>query len=168
MRRLEFPPVYADGDVQVRNHKQGTSRSQQAPDMPALGQSSRPLLRKSGLPTVQKSKMSNAKPVYILVLSGELEDAKKFVSTSYPGHPITVLSKRILRQSGWRTKIRQLRTLRGEALVIFSSSLLEQRELRLFLCSGFVHRCHETVLCDALGRSTVCTCWRLLMLVPAT
>ena len=49
MSYLEFAHVYADGDVQVRNHKQGTSRSRHAPDMRALGQSSSPLLRTIGV-----------------------------------------------------------------------------------------------------------------------
>lgn len=56
--------------------------------------------------------------------------------------------------------------MRGEALVIFSSSLLELREPLLFLCSGFVHRCRETVLADGEGRSRTYTSGRLLALVP--
>jgi glycosyltransferase involved in cell wall biosynthesis len=115
----------------------------------------------------QESMMTELKPIYLLVLSGKSDDAHKFVTDHYPGQPITVLSKRQLREGDWRTQIRQLRAMRGEALVIFSSSLSDLREPLLFLCSGFVHRCRETVLADAKGRSRVCPRWRLGILVPA-
>src|SRR6266849_513840 len=110
---------------------------------------------------------SKAETVYLLILSGEPDDAHKFVNGYYPGCSITLLSKRDLREGGWKTRIRQLRAMRGEALVIFSSSLLDLREPLLLLCSGFVHGCRETVLADAEGRSRICTRWRLLNLVPA-
>jgi glycosyltransferase involved in cell wall biosynthesis len=110
--------------------------------------------------------MSYAEAIYLLVLSGKLDDARKFVGEHYPGCPIILLSKRRLREGGWRTKIRELRAMRGEALVIFSSSLLELREPLLFQCAGFVHRCRETVLADADGRSRICTRFRLLASVP--
>jgi glycosyltransferase involved in cell wall biosynthesis len=104
--------------------------------------------------------------VYLLILSGESETAQRFVAVRFPGHPVTLLSKRDLREGGWKTKIRQLLAARGKALVIFSSSLLNQRERLLFLCAGFVHQCRQTVLADAEGRSRVCTRSRLLALVP--
>jgi len=110
---------------------------------------------------------SKAETVYLLILSGEPDDAHKFVNGYYPGCSMTLLSKRDLREGGWKTRIRQLRAMRGEALVIFSSSLLDLREPLLLLCSGFVHGCRETVLADAEGRSRICTRWRLLNLVPA-
>jgi glycosyltransferase involved in cell wall biosynthesis len=110
---------------------------------------------------------SKAKSVNLLILSGEPADAHKFVNGYYPGCSISPLSKRDLREGGWKTRIRQLRAMRGEALVIFSSSLLDLREPLLLLCSGFVHGCRETVLADAEGRSRICTRWRLLNLVPA-
>jgi glycosyltransferase involved in cell wall biosynthesis len=110
---------------------------------------------------------SKAKSVNLLILSGEPDDAHKFVNGYYPGCSISPLSKRDLREGGWKTRIRQLRAMRGEALVIFSSSLLDLREPLLLLCSGFVHGCRETVLADAEGRSRICTRWRLLNLVPA-
>jgi glycosyltransferase involved in cell wall biosynthesis len=110
---------------------------------------------------------SKAKSVNLLILSGEPDDAHKFVNGYYPGCSIRPLSKRDLREGGWKTRIRQLRAMRGEALVIFSSSLLDLREPLLLLCSGFVHGCRETVLADAEGRSRICTRWRLLNLVPA-
>jgi glycosyltransferase involved in cell wall biosynthesis len=110
---------------------------------------------------------SKAKSVNLLILSGEPDDAHKFVTGYYPGCSICPLSKRDLREGGWKTRIRQLRAMRGEALVIFSSSLLDLREPLLLLCSGFVHGCRETVLADAEGRSRICTRWRLLNLVPA-
>ena len=111
--------------------------------------------------------MAKLKTVYLLVLSGKSDDAHKFVTAHYPGRPITVISKRNLREAGWKTQIRQLRAMQGEALVIFSSALFDLREPLLLLCSGFVHRCHETVLVDAKGRLRVCTRWRLAVLVPS-
>lgn len=110
--------------------------------------------------------MTEHKTVYLLVLSGNSDDAHKFVTEHYPGQPITVLSKRKLREGGWKTQIRQLCAMQGEALVIFSSSLSDLREPLLFFCSGFVHRCRETVLVDAKGRSIAYTRWRLGLLVP--
>ena len=104
--------------------------------------------------------------VYLLILAGESEAAQRFVTGRYPGHPITLVSKRRLREGGWGTKIRELRAMRGAALVIFSSSLLELREPLLFQCAGFVHRCRETVLADADGRSRTCIRRRLLASVP--
>jgi glycosyltransferase involved in cell wall biosynthesis len=111
--------------------------------------------------------MTKLKTIYLLVLSGKLDDAQKFVAEHYPGRPINVLSKRNLREGGWKAQFRQLRAMRGEALVIFSSSLFDLREPLLFLCSGFVHRCRETVLADANGRLRVCALWQLGVLLPA-
>ena len=113
------------------------------------------------------STMTKLKTIHLLVLSGNPDDAYKFVTDRYPGQPISVLSKRNLREGGWKTQYRQLRTMQGEALVIFSSSLLDLREPLLFLCSGFVHRCRETVLVDANGRLRVYARWRLGILVPS-
>ncbi len=115
----------------------------------------------------QESTVTKLKPIYLLVLSGKPDDAQKFVTEHYPGQPIIALSKPSLREGGWKTKIRQLRAMQGEALVIFSSSLFDLREPLLFLCSGFVHRCRETVLVDAMGRLRACTRWRLGTLVPS-
>lgn len=110
--------------------------------------------------------MTKPETIYLLVLSGKSDDAHKFVTERYPGQAVIVLSKRDLREGGWKTQIRQLRGMQGEALVIFSSSLVDLREPLLFLCSGFVHRCRETVLVDANGRSRVCTRWGLAVLLP--
>jgi len=111
--------------------------------------------------------MTEPKTIYLLVLSGKSEDAHRFVTERYPGQPVAVLSKRNLREGGWKAQILQLRAMHGEALVIFSSSLLDLREPLLFLCSGFVHRCRETVLVDAKGRSRVYQQWRLGVLLPS-
>lgn len=111
--------------------------------------------------------MTEPKTIYLLVLSGKSDDAHKFVTERYPGQPVITLSKRNLREGGWKTQILQLRAMHGEALVIFSSSLFDLREPLLFLCSGFVHRCRETVLVDAKGGVRVCTRWRLGVLVPS-
>lgn len=110
--------------------------------------------------------MIEPKAIYLLVLSGKSDDAHKFVTERYPGQAVTVLSKRDLREGGWKTQIRQLRAMQGGALVIFSSSLVDLREPLLFLCSGFVHRCRETVLVDAKGRLRVYARWRLGVLIP--
>lgn len=104
--------------------------------------------------------------VYLLILAGESGAAQRFVNQRYPGHPIKLVSKRHLREGGWRTKIREIRAMRGEALVIFSGSLFELREPLLFQCTGFAHRCRETVLADAEGRSRTYTRSRLLCSLP--
>ena len=107
------------------------------------------------------------KAVYLLVLSGNLDEARRFVAGQYPGHPITDVSKRHLREANWKARIQQLRAMRGHALVIFSSSLTEVREPLLLLWSGYVHRCRETVILDAQGRSEIYTRLRLLKKIPA-
>jgi glycosyltransferase involved in cell wall biosynthesis len=111
--------------------------------------------------------MTKLKMIYLLVLSGKPDDAHRFVTEHYPGQPITVLSKRKLREGSWKSQIRQLRAMQGEALVIFSNSLSDLREPLLFLCSGFLHRCRETVLADANGRLRVCASWQLGVLLPS-
>ena len=115
----------------------------------------------------QESTMTKLKMIYLLVLSGKPDDAHRFVTEHYPGQPITVLSKRKLREGSWKSQIRQLRAMQGEALVIFSNSLSDLREPLLFLCSGFLHRCRETVLADANGRLRVCASWQLGVLLPS-
>lgn len=109
----------------------------------------------------------NRTNVYLLVLAGESEAAQRFVTGRYPGHPINLVSKRDLREGNWKARIRQLRAMRGEALVIFSSSLADLREPLLLLCSGFMHRCRETVLADSDGRSRVCKRPQLPTLLPS-
>lgn len=104
--------------------------------------------------------------VYLLVLAGELDAARKFASQLYPGCPVTVLGKRDFREAGWKTRVRLLRGMRGRALVIFSNSLSEIREPFLLLCSGFVHRCRETVFADARGESKTCTRRGLVARLP--
>jgi glycosyltransferase involved in cell wall biosynthesis len=104
--------------------------------------------------------------VYLLVISGELTDAKRFVANQYPGRECAVLSKRQLREAGWRGQIKALRRLKGEALVVFRQSLSEVQELQLAAWSSVLHRCRCTVLADSSGNFVEYDCWRLLLGLP--
>lgn len=99
--------------------------------------------------------------VYLLLLTGELSDAKGFLDNHYPGRECVILSKRELREAGWRGQIKALRKVKGEALIFFRQSLSEVQEPQLAAWSGVLHRCRFTVLAEASGtlsRMTVGNC----------
>jgi glycosyltransferase involved in cell wall biosynthesis len=111
--------------------------------------------------------MSTAtKTVYILMLSGDPENARRIVQTRYPHSCQVLLSKRVLRENGWRGQIRTLRKLRGAALVIFTESQDAIREPLLLLCSGFLHACRETTFADHNGELKVYKRMALLRHLP--
>ena len=104
--------------------------------------------------------------VYLLVLTGELADANKFVACNYPGYECVVLSKRELREVGWHGQIKSLRKMKGEALIFFRHSLSELQEPQLALWSSVLHRCRFTVLAGSSGSFVKYGRWRLLLGLP--
>ncbi len=95
--------------------------------------------------------MTTTRTVYILLLSGDSEDARRLVRSRYPECTQVLLSKRALRENGWKGQVRAFRQLGGEALVIFSEALSALKEPRLLRCSAFLHNCRETVFADSSG-----------------
>jgi glycosyltransferase involved in cell wall biosynthesis len=104
--------------------------------------------------------------VYLLLLTGELPDAKGFLDKHYPGRECVILSKRELREAGWRGQIKALRKVKGEALVFFRQSLSEVQEPQLAAWSRVLHRCRFTVLADASGQFVSYDRWKLLLGLP--
>jgi glycosyltransferase involved in cell wall biosynthesis len=104
--------------------------------------------------------------VYVLVLSGESSGASKFVAARYPDCKSFFLSKRELREGGWRGQIRAFRRLKGKALVFYRESLEEIQEPQLALWTAALHRCRYTVSADANGRTLVNTRWTLIRSLP--
>jgi glycosyltransferase involved in cell wall biosynthesis len=104
--------------------------------------------------------------VYLLLVTGDATDAHSFVATRYPECECVVLSKRELREAGWRGQIRFLRGMRGEALIFFLRCLSDLQEPRLTLCSALLHRCPSTVLADSKGKVLAYSGVGLLRLVP--
>lgn len=112
--------------------------------------------------------MSRPSKVFILVLAGREPDAIAFAERRYPGREAVVLSKTGLRESGWKNQLRQLRQLRGEALLIFTDSLASLREPMLLRWTVLVHGCQETVVADSCGAFVVSSKTGLLSLLPQT
>ena len=110
--------------------------------------------------------VTTARTVYLLLLSGDLGDARSLAQSLYPECQQVVLSKREFRESGWRSQLRALRKLRGEALVIFTESLSALKEPQLLLCSGFLHGCRQMVFADSKGESKVYTRLTLIAHLP--
>lgn len=104
--------------------------------------------------------------IYLLLISGELADAKEFVANHYPGRECIVLPKRELREAGWRGQISAFRKIRGEALVFFRQSLSELQEPQLAAWSGVLHRCRFTVLADSGGQVVIWSRSTLLFELP--
>jgi glycosyltransferase involved in cell wall biosynthesis len=73
-----------------------------------------------------------------------------------------------MRESGWKNQLRQLRQLRGEALLVFTDSLESLREPMLLRCSVLVHRCRETIIADSSGAFVVSSKAGLVRLLPQT
>lgn len=89
--------------------------------------------------------------VHVLVLSGEPAGAEKLVATRFPGCECVFLSKRELREVGWRGQIKALGSLHGAALVFFLRSLSDLQEPQLTVFSSLLHRCRLTILADSDG-----------------
>ena len=89
--------------------------------------------------------------VYLLLLSGELAAAEKWIAARYPECECVVLQKREFRELTWRGQIRALRRIEGTAFVFFTGSLSDLQEPRLTVWSALFHRCRSTVLADLSG-----------------
>lgn len=92
--------------------------------------------------------------VYMLVLSGSSEQAQNFASR-YPGCNVISMSKRGLREGGWRRQLTELRKLEGEAFLIFTESIEDIQEPLLLKLTIMLHRCKNTVIADSHGRVQV-------------
>jgi glycosyltransferase involved in cell wall biosynthesis len=96
--------------------------------------------------------MSKDKVVYLCVWSGDAKGAANLVGSRYPGMEIREFPHRKLRVSRFGERISMLRSLRGRATVFYFQSLDAFRHRQIVECFHFLHRCQETVLCDASGR----------------
>ncbi|HEX8814533.1 MAG TPA: glycosyltransferase [Terriglobales bacterium] len=105
-------------------------------------------------------------PVYILMLSGAQEDAERYVVSNYAGCDRIFLSKRELRESGWRGQVRGLRKLQGRALVFFVQNLSDLQEPQLVAWSSLLHRCRTTVVADADGSVLTYGRWSWPWMLP--
>jgi glycosyltransferase involved in cell wall biosynthesis len=90
--------------------------------------------------------------IYLYVWSGDASHARELVGARYPGSKITEFPHRRLRESRFFERIRLLRGFRGRAVVFYLESLHEFRYRQMIECIHFLHRCRETILCDAGGR----------------
>jgi glycosyltransferase involved in cell wall biosynthesis len=102
------------------------------------------------------------------VLSGREQDALAFARRRYPSSQPVVVSKTDLRECNWKTQLRKLWQLQGEALVIFAGSLQSLHEPVLLKWTVLVHRCRETVLADSTGACEVNTRLGIVSLLPRT
>jgi len=110
--------------------------------------------------------MNPRSKVFLLVLSGKHAEALAFARRRYPASEIVLLSKAELRESGRKSQLRQLRQLKGEALLIFADSLGSLQEPMLLKWTALIHRCRETVLADSSGSFEVSTRRGILRLLP--
>lgn len=110
--------------------------------------------------------MKRRSKVFLLVLSGKDAEALAFARTRYRASEIVPLSKAELRESGWKSQLRQLRQLKGEALLIFAESLGSVQEPMLLKWTALIHRCRETVLADSSGAFEATTRRGVLRLLP--
>jgi glycosyltransferase involved in cell wall biosynthesis len=104
--------------------------------------------------------------VYILILSGQQDEAERYLSTHHSGCKWIFLSKRELRESGWRGQIRGFRKLEGQALIFFVRQLSDLQEPQLIACSSLLHRCRTTVVADAEGKVLTYNRWAWLRILP--
>ncbi len=112
--------------------------------------------------------MSHPSKSFLLVLSGEQQNALDFVRRRYPAGDCVILSKTELREGGWKVQVRKLRELSGRALVIFADSLESIQDPVLLKWATLFHRCRETVLADSHGSFEVTTRAGMLNLLPRT
>jgi hypothetical protein len=110
--------------------------------------------------------MSRQSKVFVLVLAGLERDALAFAHRRYPACEAVILSKTELRAGGWKSQMRILRQLKGEALLIFTDFLESLQEPMLFKSTVLVHQCRETILADCSGSFEVSTRVGFLGLLP--
>jgi glycosyltransferase involved in cell wall biosynthesis len=104
--------------------------------------------------------------VYLLVLSGDLADAQKFVTRQYPGSDCITLPKRELREAGFVGQLKALRSVKGRCLVVFVRSYPELQEPQLTACTTFLHRCRCTVIADSSGYVRTISRWSSFAILP--
>jgi glycosyltransferase involved in cell wall biosynthesis len=110
--------------------------------------------------------MSRQSKVFVLVLAGQQRDALAFAQRRYPACEPVILPKTELRESGWKSQLRILRQLKGEALLIFTHSLESLQEPMLLKWTVLLHRCRETILADSSGSVEVSSKVGFLGLLP--
>jgi glycosyltransferase involved in cell wall biosynthesis len=104
--------------------------------------------------------------IYILILSGSFEKADSIARDRYPGCETAMISKRELREGGWRKQIRELRKLEGEAVLVFVDSIETAQEPLLLKLTMLFHGCRETVIADSRGHWQVIRRWHFWKLFP--
>lgn len=97
--------------------------------------------------------LKSPRRVNILVLNGSSQDAIQIAERRYPGCETELLSKRELREQGWKHQIRKLRSLRGEAFLVFVNSMETIQEPMLLKLTILFHGCRETVIADRSGKA---------------
>jgi len=110
--------------------------------------------------------MQRSNTVYILTLGGSAERAQAIALDLYPDHEVVHLSKRQLREGGWKQQLRQLRELKGKALVVAVRSREEIQEPLLLKLTILFHGCRETAMVDAQGALQVLRRSALWKLIP--
>ena len=96
--------------------------------------------------------MSKRDFVYVCVWSGDAKSALDLVAGRYPAGKITEVPHRSLRVSRFGERIRLLRGFQGRAMIFCFPSLERFKHRQIVEYFHFLHRCRETVLCDASGR----------------
>jgi len=104
--------------------------------------------------------------VFLLVLSGNAEVCQRRMASHYPDCEIVLLSKRVLREGGWKKVVRELSNLRGEAFIISADNATRLEQSKFTSVLGLFHRCRTTVLDDGSGRPQTFGRWRLIWQLP--
>jgi len=110
--------------------------------------------------------MKRPNRVYILILSGDAERAQAIALSTYPDAEIVHLAKRQLREGSWKQQLRQLRGLKGKALLVFAQSREDLQEPLLLKLTVLVHGCRETAIADAQGVQQVLRRSALWKVIP--
>jgi glycosyltransferase involved in cell wall biosynthesis len=108
----------------------------------------------------------NRNRVYILLLGGQQQDGESYLASHYAGCEWIFLSKRELRESGWRGQVQGLRKLKGRALIFFVQRLSDLQEPQLIACSSLLHGCRSTVIADAEGQVLTYGRWEWFRMLP--
>jgi glycosyltransferase involved in cell wall biosynthesis len=111
--------------------------------------------------------MSRNQTIFLLNVSGDQDAATRFAEGRYPSARVVELSKASLLEQGPLEQVRELRRLRGEALVFFFADVGDVSERQIKLASGLLHRCRATVFADEQGRMEVHGRGELLLHIPA-
>jgi glycosyltransferase involved in cell wall biosynthesis len=89
--------------------------------------------------------------VYLVVLSGNGDDALVTLEARYPERTVVHLTKEEVRADSLLEQIRRLRGLRGHAFVLFSETWDTMWEPQLKQVVALAHRCRFTVLAAGTG-----------------